>query len=80
MKLLCSVIFVFGFLSSGNGYFKVPGMKTVDSPLDHLLRQGPSKPSETDDEWQDHSPPMKNFHSWKTPEIYSFYHRPEKCV
>ncbi|GFT87401.1 trypsin-1 [Nephila pilipes] len=80
MKLLCSVIFVFGFLSTGNGYFKVPGMKTVDSPLDHLLRQGPMQPSHSsdmDDHWGHSSPPMKPFYSWKTPETYSFYHKPE---
>ncbi|KAF8791067.1 trypsin-1-like [Argiope bruennichi] len=81
MKLLCSVIFVFGFLSTGNGYFKVPGMKTVDSPLDHLLREGPGGPSNSEDDDEPFqiaaAPPTRDFFAWKTPETFSFFHKPE---
>lgn len=50
-------------------------MKTIDSPLSHLLRKGPSQ---MEDNWHKNpSPPMNDFYSWKTPETFSFYHRPE---
>ncbi|KFM63499.1 Trypsin-1, partial [Stegodyphus mimosarum] len=72
MKILCSVIFISEFLSLVNGFFKAPGMTNVDSPYDHLLRNGPSG---TDNEWDSHTLAIRDHQPWNIPKIYSFYHK-----
>ncbi|XP_015908708.1 trypsin-1 [Parasteatoda tepidariorum] len=76
LRTFSSIVFILGFLSFADGYFKAPGMKKLNTPFDHLLRKGPAH-LDTEKDWEEQPPFRKDFYSWKTPETYSFYHRPE---